>query len=320
MNQYWAKMPLQLLERSVYRDLGDRLISLSLFIFLAASRDKDRKLPDPENLAYLLHIESDELLNALFSLSDAGLVEETYPGCWRWLGFDALFKPTMDPEHADEWLCLKQESEKAARSSAERVRRYRAAQREKSETNAAQARTEGVFAPESDLVPDFPNKMVPPDPSYVEEFLPGELYDEEYARGDEGELWETGGMEQTDENGSKDLPSGPAVFFPSAPEPAVKTADSPKMKGYGVNGLVLLSDWEYHDLLKRFPNDLTQRIEDLSLYIGSTGKKYTSHYMTLIRWDRIEKKAPAFRPVPQRREKEKDFFTMAKELTEAGIP
>lgn len=49
---------------------------------------------------------------------------------------------------------------------------------------------------------------------------------------------------------------------------------------------VLLTDSEYKKLQERFPNDFENRIEKLSTYIASTGKKYKSHYATVISWAR----------------------------------
>lgn len=49
---------------------------------------------------------------------------------------------------------------------------------------------------------------------------------------------------------------------------------------------VLLSDGEYEKLQEEFPHDYTDRIERLSEYIASTGKKYKSHLATIRSWAR----------------------------------
>lgn len=54
-------------------------------------------------------------------------------------------------------------------------------------------------------------------------------------------------------------------------------------KKYGVGDNVLLTDEEYAKLQERFP-DCQERIDRLSYYIGSTGKRYKSHYMTILSW------------------------------------
>ena len=55
---------------------------------------------------------------------------------------------------------------------------------------------------------------------------------------------------------------------------------------YGLYENVLLTDEEYQKLLEEFPNDYRDRIERLSEYIASTGKKYKSHLATIRSWAR----------------------------------
>lgn len=54
----------------------------------------------------------------------------------------------------------------------------------------------------------------------------------------------------------------------------------------GEFGNVLLTDEEMEKLRERFPSDLDERIANLDLYIGKTGKSYKSHYLTIISWAR----------------------------------
>ena len=51
------------------------------------------------------------------------------------------------------------------------------------------------------------------------------------------------------------------------------------------DGNVLLTDDELAKLKERFP-DWSERIDDLSLYLSSTGKSYKSHYSTILNWAR----------------------------------
>lgn len=54
---------------------------------------------------------------------------------------------------------------------------------------------------------------------------------------------------------------------------------------------VYLAKDEYQKLLNKFGNATTQdKIEDLDLYIGSTGRKYKSHYKTILQWDKKKKR------------------------------
>lgn len=60
----------------------------------------------------------------------------------------------------------------------------------------------------------------------------------------------------------------------------------PIKKSFGEFENVMLTEIEYNKLKERFPNDLNQRIDKLSGYVASTGKKYKSHYATIITWAR----------------------------------
>ena len=55
---------------------------------------------------------------------------------------------------------------------------------------------------------------------------------------------------------------------------------------YGSYKNVLLTDEELKTLYEEFPYDHTERIERLSEYIASTGKKYKSHLATIRSWAR----------------------------------
>ena len=59
-------------------------------------------------------------------------------------------------------------------------------------------------------------------------------------------------------------------------------------KRCGEFGNVLLSDEEQSKLKARFPDDYEDRIERLSAYIESSGKRYKSHYATILSWARRE--------------------------------
>ena len=59
---------------------------------------------------------------------------------------------------------------------------------------------------------------------------------------------------------------------------------TPSKKKFGCLDNVLLTQDEHVKLSERFPDDLDDRIERLSLYVESTGKKYKSHYATIIMW------------------------------------
>ena len=67
---------------------------------------------------------------------------------------------------------------------------------------------------------------------------------------------------------------------------------------YGKFNKVLLTDDEYRKLQEEYP-DYNQKIDNLSYYLGSTGKSYKSHYMTILNWARKDKansRQPLFSP------------------------
>ena len=64
---------------------------------------------------------------------------------------------------------------------------------------------------------------------------------------------------------------------------------------YGEYKNVLLTDEELEKLKAEYP-DYLERIERLSSYVESTGKKYKSHYATIRNWARNEKKPVSERP------------------------
>jgi hypothetical protein len=61
-----------------------------------------------------------------------------------------------------------------------------------------------------------------------------------------------------------------------------------KKSRYGT--YVLLSGEEYGNLIKRFgKEDADRKIEKLDNYIGSKGRKYKSHYRTILVWAENDK-------------------------------
>jgi hypothetical protein len=60
-------------------------------------------------------------------------------------------------------------------------------------------------------------------------------------------------------------------------------------KKYGEFNNVLLTEEEYEALKVKFPCNYQRRIDDLSFYIKSNGDGYSSHYATILSWDRNKK-------------------------------
>lgn len=64
-----------------------------------------------------------------------------------------------------------------------------------------------------------------------------------------------------------------------------------KNKDIYIHGLVRMSIEEYNKLCVKFGVDVANsRIEELDLYMQSKGKKYKSHYATILAWDKREEK------------------------------
>jgi predicted phage replisome organizer len=85
----------------------------------------------------------------------------------------------------------------------------------------------------------------------------------------------------------------------------------PTKHKYGEYNNVLLTDEEL-DKLKAEYSDFEERIERLSSYVASTGKKYKSHYATIRNWAR--KDTQVSKPVYQKQTKAEeldDFYRMA---------
>lgn len=64
------------------------------------------------------------------------------------------------------------------------------------------------------------------------------------------------------------------------------------MPAMGEFGNVNLTEEELEKLQGQFPYDWQERIEKLSQYMASKGKRYKSHYATILTWARKEEKPP----------------------------
>ena len=76
---------------------------------------------------------------------------------------------------------------------------------------------------------------------------------------------------------------------------------------YGEYNNVLLTDEELEKLKTEY-SDYRQKIENLSNYIASTGKKYKSHYATIRNWARKDKEQ---KPINKTAQQLDDFYDMA---------
>lgn len=70
------------------------------------------------------------------------------------------------------------------------------------------------------------------------------------------------------------------------------TPPKPTKHKYGEFKNVLLTDDEVAKLMEMFPDDWSQRIENLSEGIARKGYKYKSHYLTILNWAKRDKQKP----------------------------
>ena len=88
-----------------------------------------------------------------------------------------------------------------------------------------------------------------------------------------------------------DIPKGPTKGPTRGPPGATDKNVKNGKNIYGELKNVKLTTKEHEKLISRFGSQgATQRIENLSLYLASKGKKYKSHYATILTWARGEKK------------------------------
>lgn len=78
----------------------------------------------------------------------------------------------------------------------------------------------------------------------------------------------------------------------ASPSPASAPAPQKVKHKYGEYKNVLLTDEELDKLKTDYPQDWQQRIDRLSEYIESSGKRYKNHYATIKAWARRDKAAP----------------------------
>ena len=89
----------------------------------------------------------------------------------------------------------------------------------------------------------------------------------------------------------------------------------PTRHKYGEYKNVLLSDEDYAKLISEFP-DWEERIERLSSYIASTGKRYKNHLATIRNWARKDKEQ-----APQKKgtmETAFEWYKLAQEMEQEG--
>lgn len=90
---------------------------------------------------------------------------------------------------------------------------------------------------------------------------------------------------------------------------------------YGEYNNVLLTDEELQKLKTEY-SDYQDRIERLSAYVESTGKRYKSHYATIRNWARKDAEVkPINKPIYQKQTKADEldeFYRMAAEFGEGG--
>lgn len=95
---------------------------------------------------------------------------------------------------------------------------------------------------------------------------------------------------------SQSQPSDPPIHVQSMSNPCpypIQSSESiaaepPHPRSFGKYENVFLSDEQVAELKKEFPSDWEQRIERLSEYMESSGRKYSNHLATIRMWAREE--------------------------------
>ena len=83
---------------------------------------------------------------------------------------------------------------------------------------------------------------------------------------------------------------------PSSTDPSKKERRESARHRYGQYENVLLSDDDLEKLKTEFPDDYSERIDNLSEYMASTGRSYKNHLVTIRRWSRRDiGRKPAYR-------------------------
>ena len=95
---------------------------------------------------------------------------------------------------------------------------------------------------------------------------------------------------------TRDINIAISIDGADAPTAPAEGDKKPIKHKHGEYKNVLLTDAEYAALQQLFPIDLPARIERLSEYIASTGKKYKSHYATIRAWAKRDGNQQAPRP------------------------
>lgn len=84
---------------------------------------------------------------------------------------------------------------------------------------------------------------------------------------------------------------------------------------YGPYKNVLLSDQDYAKLVDEFPKDYQSRIDRLSEYMKSTGKKYADHLATIRTWAKKDKQKQDQKP----KQSSNPFLSMLHEEGDADV-
>lgn len=75
------------------------------------------------------------------------------------------------------------------------------------------------------------------------------------------------------------------IYTQSDPVTVEKKKDQPKKETFGELGNVKLTNQEYEKLVSNLDEKfVNQMIFELDTYVGSTGKRYKSHYATILSW------------------------------------
>lgn len=115
-----------------------------------------------------------------------------------------------------------------------------------------------------------------------------------------------GGVQNFDRGGVQEI--CPHTIEKDIPREKDKEKKDIARHRYGEYQNVLLSDEDIEKLKAEFPADWQERIERLSAYMASTGKRYKNHLATIRNWARMNGEKPKPKEVSQAEQERQKAF------------
>ena len=129
---------------------------------------------------------------------------------------------------------------------------------------------------------------------------------------------------------SSGIPVGIPAGIPSSGTPSIgkdrlgkdsiverEERETPTPCRYGMYNNVILTDEERDALINDYPEEYQDMIENLSMYMKSTGKIYRDHYATMRKWKREDKAKVSDKPPKKGSKQELDeYYDMVRQWSQ----